>query len=61
MSARERAYRAMRAAAEGAAAFNAGKPMRACPYKVSNWGAGVDWQMGWERAKNAVKHDTPTV
>lgn len=51
MSARQRADRATKAIAEGVEAFKQGKPASACPYKVSDWGTGGDWLLGWSRAK----------
>ena len=50
MSERDRAELRMRATIEGERAFAKGTSRDECPYKVSSWGVGAFWQMGWDRA-----------
>ena len=56
MGEKERRKRAARAYQEGRQAYQDGLPLDANPYKISDWGVGGFWRMGWE---GAARSDTP--
>lgn len=47
----------MAAIEEGWKAQKDGKPRDDCPYKVSIWGIGQFWLIGWDRASNGLTKD----
>lgn len=51
MSERQRRVAYQRACNRGADDYRAGKPITANPYKISDWGLGGWWEMGWREAK----------
>lgn len=57
MSARERAGRHTKAVVEGRIAHDQGLTKAQCPYKVSNWGLGASWLLGWSQA-NQLNEET---
>ncbi len=55
MGARDRTRRYLRAKERGEEAFWRGEPFESCPLKVSEWGSGGFWQLGWREAERAAK------
>ena len=58
MGSRERWERNQKATEEGKQAYHGGLIQDDCPYKISIWGLGGWWLMGWHRAKQQVEEDT---
>ena len=61
MSARERADARRRAFNKGGRSFLQGKSIENNPYKISMWGNGVEWRMGWFAARDSVNKDAVRV
>ncbi|KKL56616.1 hypothetical protein LCGC14_2243610 [marine sediment metagenome] len=51
MGSRERWERNQKAIEEGNKAYRDGLTVEDCPYKISEWGLGHWWLMGWNEAK----------
>jgi ribosome modulation factor len=61
MSARERVAARERAYNKGGRSFLQGKSIENNPYKVSTWGNGIEWRMGWFAARDSAKKDAVRV
>ncbi len=59
MSARERTERAYRAEERGKRDRRSGIPYDKNPYKISPWGVGVYWQIGWRAADKELSGGNP--